>query len=310
MTGCRRVRSETVEVSRASGFAPGTVTTTHSLRASIAAPIDIVWSFDVNLYSNLKAFEPRIAIFHPVDPVSLPHQVNVARSADAVFSVSEKILARFRHLGVPVWFINHGLSRSFEEAARNPVACSSSESPRRVGYAGNLLRLPVNRPVIRSMVEENPDVEFHFWGPVELLSDSPAEVSSFIAFLRNARNVHLHGVVSPAELATQLQRMDCMVLAYCEDARESDRSNSHKILEYLSTGKVIVSSRISTYESEPNLLRMSSTADDSDLPALLRDTLDRLGEFNSARLQALRRQFALENTYSKQLDRIESRLAT
>jgi glycosyltransferase involved in cell wall biosynthesis len=279
-----------------------------AIRSALARPIDVVWSFDVNLFSNLKAFEPGIAIFHPVDPVSLPHQINVARSADVVFSVSDKILANFRHLDVPAWFINHGLSRPFEEAARNPTARSFSELPRRVGYAGNLRRPPVNRSVIRLMIEKNPHVEFHFWGPTDPERDSPADVREFLDFLRNAANVRLHGTVAPACLAQELQQMDCMVLTYSEDARESDRSNSHKILEYLSTGKVVVSSRISTYASQPDLMRMSSTDDDADLPAILRDTLECLDEFNSEKLQDQRRKFALENTYSKQLDRIEARL--
>src|SRR5260221_8692888 len=138
-----------------------------TLKAAISQPIDVVWSFDFNLFSNLKAFGSRVRIFHPVDPLSQPHHVNVARSADAVFSVSEKILANFRHLNVPRWFINHGLSRPFEEIARNPVVEPPDGRPRRVGYAGNLMRRPVNRWVLRAMVESNPGAEFHFWGTSE-----------------------------------------------------------------------------------------------------------------------------------------------
>ena len=278
------------------------------LNAAISEPIDVVWSFDFNLFSNLKAFGSGLSIFHPVDPLSQPHQINVARSADAVFSVSEKILANFRHLNVPRWFINHGLSRPFEQIARNPTVDTTNERPARVGYAGNLMRRPVNRPVLHAMVESNPRVSFHFWGTSERTDEADEDSLRFVEFLRGVPNVTLHGAVSPEELATELQDMDCMVLAYSEDQRESDRSNSHKILEYLSTGKVVVSSRISTYEKEPDLLRMPNTDDDTALPALLQDTLARLPEFNSERLQSLRRTFALDNTYAKQLDRIESRL--
>ncbi|MFN2601763.1 MAG: hypothetical protein ABR582_03280 [Gemmatimonadaceae bacterium] len=278
-----------------------------SLKAAISRPIDVVWSFDFNLFSNLKAFGPELSIFHPVDPLSEQHQVNVARSADAVFSVSEKILANFRNVDVPRWFINHGLSRPFEEIARNPVDTRNGRQPT-VGYAGNLMRKPVNRTVLRAMVETNPGVAFHFWGTSEGTVKVDAEAIHFVDFLRGAQNVILHGAVTPEELAIQLQAMDCMVLAYSENPRESDRSNSHKILEYLSTGKAVVSSRISTYEKQPELLRMPVSDDDSTLPALLQDTLARLPEFNSERLQSLRRTFALDNTYAKQLDRIESRL--
>lgn len=278
-----------------------------ALKDAIAQSIDVVWSFDFNLFSNLRAFAPKLTVFHPVDPLSQPHQINVARSADAVFSVSEKILDNFRHLNVPRWFINHGLSRAFEAIARDATALQTSGPRARVGYAGNLMRKPVNRDVLRNMVESNPEVEFHFWGTTTA-NEADADAIRFVAFLGDADNVILHGTVPPTELATQLREMDCMVLAYSEDARESDRSNSHKILEYLSTGKVVVSSRISTYENQPELLRMPDTDDDNTLPALLQDTLGRLDEFNSERLQSLRRSFALDNTYAKQLDRIESRL--
>ena len=281
-----------------------------SLKAAISRPIDVVWSFDFNLFSNLKAFGPKLSIFHPVDPLSQQHQINVARSADAVFSVSEKILANFRHMNVPRWFINHGLSRPFEGIARNPTVDTGNARQPAAGYAGNLMRRPVNRPVLRAMVESNPGVAFHFWGTSEGTVEADAESIRFVDFLRSAQNVILHGAVTPEELATQLQAMDCMVLAYSENPRESDRSNSHKILEYLSTGKVVVSSRISTYEKEPELLRMPDSDDDSGLPALLQDTIARLPEFNSERVQSLRRTFALDNTYAKQLDRIESRLET
>jgi len=239
----------------------------------------------------------------------------VARSANATFTVSESILADVRKIGVPAWFINHGLSEPFAEAARNAAATGKGgDGTIRVGYAGNLTHPSVNKPVFMQMVKENPSVEFHFWGPTEspvaLAPQLVAEIAQFIHFLERCANVRLHDTVPARELALELQCMDCLVISYSLDNHVYDRSNSHKILEYLSTGKAIVSSRISTYTAHPDLLRMPEDGDESRLPALLRDTLDRLDEFNTPELRDRRRRFALDNTYEKQLERIREKLST
>jgi glycosyltransferase involved in cell wall biosynthesis len=281
---------------------------------AIGRPIDVVWCFEFNLFPDLRIFGAPLRVFHPVDPLSAPHQVRVGRSASAIFSVSEDILANFRDIEVPAWFINHGLSRSFAEVARSSLGLTTRTGDViRVGYSGNLTRPPLNRAVLEQMITENPSVEFHFWGPTEVPQSYPPDIGNeirrFTSFLDCAPNVQLHGSVSPEELANQLQQMDCLVLSYSIDHRESDRSNSHKILEYLSTGKVIVSSRLSTYVPRAGLLRMPDDGDDSQLPALMRDTLARLEEFNAVNRQDERRMFALDNTYERQLDRIEAKLS-
>ncbi|HVF40038.1 MAG TPA: hypothetical protein VM939_09060 [Gemmatimonadaceae bacterium] len=280
----------------------------------IRRPIDIVWSFEFNLFSDLRDFGAPLVVFHPVDPLSAAHQVSVARSASAVFSVSEDILGNFRDIKVPAWFINHGLSRPFAEVARSSIGLTTTaDGVVRVGYAGNLTRPPLNRAVLGQMIAENPTVEFHFWGPSIIPRDfRPTvadEISRFISLLERSPNVRIHGPIPAEDLARQLQQMDCLVLSYSLDPRESDRSNSHKILEYLSTGKVVVSSRLSTYATHSELMRMPENGDDAHLPALLRETLERLEEFNAVNRQDERRLFALDNTYERQLDRIEAKLS-
>jgi hypothetical protein len=274
--------------------------------AAIEKPIDVVWCFDFNLFSNLKEFNSDAKIiFHPVDPLPEPHHVLPAKTADVVVSVSKDILARFEKLPLKSAVVNHGLSAPFAEQARKPGDVPREAGRRRVGYAGNLVRKPVNRDVIRAMVSALPDVDFHFWGPFQVEPNGSREIADFVEFLRAAPNATLHGQVSAEELARQLGQVDCLILTYSADRNESDRSNAHKILEYLSTGKVTVSSRISMYADQPDLLRMASVNDDSDLPEILRDTLARLDEFNSADLQRRRREFALDNVYERQIARIE-----
>ena len=285
-----------------------------SIVKAIPRPVDVVWSFEFNLFSNLRAFGGSVAIFHPVDPLSAPYQINVARTADAVFSVSEDILANFKQIDVPAWFINHGLSGPFANVARSALGKNrKSDEMRRVGFAGNLAHSPLNRAVLKRMVEESSSAEFSFWGPTEPMESQPAEtrkeVAEFIQFLSSRSNVRLRGAVSSIELALQFQQMDCFIATYSTGSREYDRSNSHKLLEYLSTGKVVVASRISTYVPHRDLLRMPDGDDDSALPELLNDTLRRLDEFNAWDIQEERRRFALDNTYERQVDRIATKLS-
>jgi glycosyltransferase involved in cell wall biosynthesis len=275
--------------------------------------IDVVWCFDFNTFSDLGVFKAPTKIFHPVDPVSDPRHVQIARSADVVFSVSDRILASFSKTGVPQYLIDHGLGSEFAEQARHTKSRATDRPGRpRVGYAGNLARPPLNRTVIERMVAENADAEFHFWGPHTVLPGASLsfteEVRSFVEFLQASPNATLHGHVSSEKMSVAMQEMDCFILSYTLNATESDRSNSHKILEYLSTGKVVVSSRIDRYVEHRELIRMAPSDDDSVLPAILADTLSQLGEWNASELQKRRRELALDNTYEKQTDRIRDRI--
>jgi glycosyltransferase involved in cell wall biosynthesis len=275
--------------------------------------IDVVWCFDFNLFADLGVFGAPLNLFHPVDRLSQPAHVEVGRSADAIFSVSDRILSSFTHVDVPRFFINHGLSEPFARLASQAAESSARKSgPPRIGYAGNLTRPPLNRVILSRMVAETSNAEFHFWGPYEMpeggAMEAATESREFVRFLREAPNVVLHGPVASDVLAAEIQEMDCFVLSYSLHSTESDRSNSHKILEYLSTGKVIVSSRISTYAEREDLLRMPAGDDDAELPGLLLDTISRLDEWNATSMRNARKAFALDNTYSKQVDRIRQAL--
>jgi glycosyltransferase involved in cell wall biosynthesis len=280
----------------------------------IVAPVDIVWCFEINLFSDLRKFGAELSLFHPVDKVSEKEHVNVGRSADAILSVSDRILSAFSDLPVPSFVINHGLAPEFERLARRePPPYRRPRTPR-VGYVGNLARPAIDRDVISTMVRQNTTAEFHFWGPYHIPEGSDlrsvSDIREFIRFLGSSANVVLHGTKRTEELAVAIQDVDCFLLSYAYDAAESDRSNSHKLLEYLSTGKVVVSSRISTYADKPDLMRMPEADEDSALPAMLADTLSRLDELNAAPLQRMRREFALEFTYAAQLDRVIAVLDT
>lgn len=281
---------------------------------TLGVTLDILWSFEPNLFSNLRIFGAHLSVYHPVDALIYPYQIRVAKSADLVLSVSAGVVSQMEALGVPAWFINHGLSEPFAEVAREWTEIIEPGGNRRprAGYAGNLMHPPVNRPVLRNIILGHPGVQFHFWGPytAESRREQPSLEQSFVDFLMDRPNVVLHGSVSTMALAAEMRLMDCLLLSYTGDHALYDRSNSHKMMEYLSTGKVIVSSRIAAYSGLEHLIRMPSDSSDLQLPALFSDALVRLIEFNSPKLQIERMRFALDNTYERQVERIAERLVS
>lgn len=284
---------------------------TRRIRRAIAQPITVTWCFDTTLFTDLRLFGASLNIYHPVDTVHDPRQILPAKTADAVLAVSEPFVRAFSGVATPAWFVNHGLAEEFASEARRMRDVAprqeASGGTVRIGYAGNLVNPAVGRDVLRVMIAAHPEVEFHFWGPYEILPymlPVAPEIPAFIDFLRRAPNVRLHGPTPSAVLAREMQAMDVFLLAYSPAGPAYDCSNSHKILEYLSTGKVTVSSRISTYADRRDLLVMPQDGDDAKLPELLDRVLERLDELNSPERQALRRAFALENTYSCHIDRI------
>jgi glycosyltransferase involved in cell wall biosynthesis len=281
----------------------------------LGSRIDVVWCFDVNLYSDLRWFGAPVRIFHPVDQVVEAHQRSIASTASLVLSVSDEILKNVRDAGVRSQLVGHGLGAAFAARA-NTDRAKTTVGPMvrlRVGYVGNLLIPYLDRYTIRELVANHPTIEFNFWGPSSAEESNiggrnSAEVVEFVEFLRSHRNVILHGKQSSETIAERLHSMDLMLICYATANDPNRGCNSHKILEYLSTGRVIVSSHVPDYSHRPELIRMMPTLDNTDFPALFAETVHNIETLNNEASRQTRIRFALENTYSNQVDRIEELL--
>jgi hypothetical protein len=272
-------------------------------------PLDIVWCFEPNLYSNLGWFKAKFNIYHPVDELFYDYQIKVGHSAHLILSVTHEILSKFAHLVAPKQFIHHGLAEEFVHA-QTVLKTYPHEGPIKVGYTGNLLRQDIDIPVFTQIIQENPAVEFHLWGAYQAQSsnfggDLHADNARFIEFLQQAPNVVLHGMVSPSVLATAIQDMDAFLICYDIDKDQSKGTNYHKIMEYLSTGKVIVSNNVSAYKDKPDLIQMVVERKNNEkiLP-LLKKIINNLETYNSIKSQNIRIEFALGNKYLNNLLKI------
>jgi len=278
------------------------------LRAIGVTP-DIIWSFDLNHMYPLSFFgNGTYKIFHPVDEPLNKAALASGLGADIVFSVTEEILEKYGHLNVSRHFINHGVAESFLKPAERSL---SGNGPIRVGFSGNLLRKDIDREVLMEIIQRHPSVEFHFWGSY---SSSQANIGGgedratqdFVTTLRSSGNTVLHGAVPSQELARAIHGMNAFLICYDIQKDQSGGTNYHKIMEYLCTGKVIVSNNITTYKDKPELVQMVKERDNNrQLPALFSEVILHLDEYNSEPLQQQRIAFATANTYARQLERIE-----
>lgn len=269
-------------------------------RAMGGAP-DLLWCFDFNTFPDLRSFQADRVIYHPVDPLSDSKQAHIGRTADLILSVSERILSSFNDVpDIPTrHVINHGISPEFATLAREDIRPSTG-GPIRCGYFGNLDRAVIDGDLIAATVAAQPSVEFHFWGPIT--------EASTLASLRMAPNCTFHGTVPKDALADAAANMDCFLIAYSANARESDLSNAHKLLEYFATGRAVIATPMDCYRNEPDLLTMAPSSDRATFLTHVANTLAALPTLNAQAPAARRKATALAHTYDHNIARIDALL--
>ena len=281
---------------------------------AIGSTPDVVICFQGYLFLNLKWFHAEKIIFFAADQfenTTIPPEI---QTADLVLAVSDTIQKRIADAGFRARQINHGLQPAFVELARKTILTNKNtykgERSLAIGYVGNLRMQALDRLMMMNVIRSYPQHRFLFWGSYKqselnlggVLTD---EANSFIDFLVEAPNVELRGVVSGDELLTQM--LDCDLFWLCWQTgiyKMWDGSNSHKILEYLATGKPVVSHYVSSYK-DTGLLYMLQDADNSGYAELFQQVINLVQKGESEDVRHKRLQFALDNSYANQLNRIE-----
>jgi hypothetical protein len=285
---------------------------TRLLRKAIGKPPDIVWCFEPYRFLNLQWFKAPVSLFFAADLFPRNYLPPEAYTADLNLGISDSIVSELQPAGKPVYFINHGLSKYFAAKAAKKMGSFVKPwppHPVKAGYIGNLLMEAPDRACMRTVIEENKNVQFEFWGQFENTGnlgghDNPA-VREFVKFLQSQPHVQLHGAVHPSELSGAMAGMDLFWICWqTNQSKLWDGSNSHKILEYFSTGKPVVSHYMSTYRHS-TLIDMLPTADNSGYASLFSEVVDRVKDGEPEAMQEARIRFALDNTYSRHITYIE-----
>lgn len=243
----------------------------------------------------------------PVDELQKGIAIKAAEGADVIASVTQEILDKFNAVSVPKVFLNHGVADYFINISVSDVV----NKPVQIGLSGNFLRADIDTDILLQIIKSNTDVVFNFWGLVDykgsnLLAEGDTDQLGFITELRMQPNVKLHGQVAPIKLAEAFKKVDCFLICYDVMKDQSKGTNYHKILEYLATGKVVVSNNVSTYSKYPGMLEMVSNRESNkELPILFKNIIANLKEYNSLQKQQQRIHFAQQFLYRNQIAKIE-----
>jgi hypothetical protein len=265
---------------------------------------DIVWNFDPYRFQYLPCFGANLNIYHSVDVYKTTLEKETAKCANIVFVTSDKILERLQDVETPKFKINHGVAQHFFDECTDLFQQEEIPTRVKVGYIGNLLYKYLDVEILGIIIDNNKDVLFTFIGPYEKSNLHGGEYNlKFIEYLKCSANVHILGPKPSNELPRYLNQFDLFLMCYSGDRDVAEMANPHKILEYLSTGKTVVSHYIDEYKDKKDLVEM--VKHNRLLPQKLNHVLHNLNYFNSPEKAQLRRQYALSNTYGKQIARIE-----
>ena len=273
--------------------------------------LDLVWCFDDGTFEDLKIFESKFVVYHPVDHTLSRKQSACAKSADVVFASSPRILEYQTPVNKKGFIINHGLNKVFEQNAKNILGrlnTSNSGELKYVGFWGSLLKESLDKKKILELVSTFPELDFLFIGPYSQQENNLGglhnnEIEYFIESLKSKPNVKLTGPKSSIEIIQLLEKLQVLLNLEYPYSSHWDNGNPHKIMEYLSTGAVVFSTPMVMYENSDLIFETSLDGnvvlDFSDLRRNFRMLSSREESFK-------RINFALENTYEAQLSKVSS----
>ena len=285
--------------------------------------IDVCLSFDNNLFfhdlSQFGSSTVGFMIMDRLNPRAASELEARASSWNAIGSVAPNFLRSLSNVHIKKFLIHHGLSPSFENVARrrltDKAAFRSSTNGVRVGLVGNLTHSATDFENVIRVISGSPNATFEFWGPDgqgQVPGDS--RTTDYLNFLKNADNVIRHGKVLPEVIAESVERIDVWLACYDYrrdlNAGSDGVPNSHKIMEYLATGKVVVSNFFTMYQEVKDLMAMMPSPSNEGFPEHFLSVVDNLEHYNSWALQSKRMEFALSNTYGGNAAQILKRVVS
>jgi len=258
---------------------------------------DVILNFENSRFYDFHFVSPEVLkIYFQVDQNQDFHPEIAARTADIVFAINDEILGIVKPFNENSFKISHSFQGNLSEQAQQILEgkyiYTKAADRLQVMYVGNLDNEYIDYDLFEEVINGHPEVDFLLVGPY----DQAGEMNSRIQKYSNAKFL---GQVSSKKIPELLSSADMLMLIYGRNFTFS----SHKLLEYLGSGKAIASTYMNEFAKEKSLVNMSINHE--DYGKIFAETLNNLEQLNCPEKMKARITFALDCTYPRQLDKID-----
>lgn len=261
---------------------------------------DVVINFENSRFFDMGFAGNRVKIYFQVDENQDFHPGEAAATADLALAINAEILDIIKPYNKCSYKLSHSFQGKLSHQAldvmegrfvyRRPAGRLTAM------YVGNLDNMYIDINLFDDVVKQNPEVDFAMVGPCKRDREMYRRLSVYpnVRFL-DSRPFH--------EIPDLLSTADLLIVAYGRNFT----SSSHKMLEYLGSGKAVVCTCMSELGVNSNLVYMSLTYE--DFLQNFKSAIAQIGEANAPEKMKARIRYALDHTYDSQLDRMEELLA-
>ena len=255
--------------------------------------IDIVWSFDPSRLFDFRVFKnARYRILHLVDYNQWFQAAIAAQTSDLSIGVSDYIVKRLKAHNENTIKVSHGYH--CKTASSTKVDLPGKQSLKAI-YIGNLDIQYLDWSIVRAIVDEHEEVDFIFMG--KHIENTNASFEG----LRERTNFFHLSPKAPELVASYLAAADLCLLAYRSDEFPEQLANPHKMLEYLASGKTIVSTYCHEFRNFKGILM---TKNNNEFSKVFSQAIGHISENNTLHKQRERKAQALANSYESKVDQV------
>lgn len=274
------------------------------LAAAAGGSFDLLWNFDLHRFRSIEnRAHARERIVHVMD-LREPKELNgPAGLADLVIVVSPAMADGLEKPQDRVLHLAHGWMPRKREASALPALSTGIK----LGYLGNLAMRAIDWSSIIGIATSFPEVQLHLIGPLHGAFGNDTGIDPATEKqLRALPNIKLIGPVPYDQVPDWLEAMDILLIAYDLEGVGLKATSSHKLLEYLASGKVVLSSYLEDHRNLEGLVIMARPG--GSVTNYMKDLLRDLPALNAPELQAKRKAYAAANNYAEKVEQVARKL--
>jgi len=258
--------------------------------------------FDTILnFENSRFYDFRFApngvkkIYFQVDEDQNYHPVKASTTSDITFTINEYILNLLKPYQPNIFRITHSFHGCLSSEAQMILdgggAFPVTKKTITAAYVGNIDNAYVEKNILLQLIKDNPEVVFKLVGPYN---------KETYRLFEPYTNIKLTGKVDYKDIPLLLMDADILLLLL----NKRFLGSSHKMMEYLASGKVIISTAIEDYSGADHLINIASGKE--DYLQKFKDIKENISKYNTSDKMKERIMYAMERTYSRNLDRIDA----